>query len=96
LPTYVPPGSVLGGLGDLIGKLTAGGAGPQVTSDGARRPGTRSVVVDGRGPRLVTLLRDGREASTPQELSNRCGRALTNDRSTSTPAVRSTSIPIVR
>ena len=32
LPTNVPPGSVLGGLGDLIGKLTAGGAGPQVNS----------------------------------------------------------------
>jgi len=33
------------------------------------------------------LLRDGREGSTPQEVSNRCGRALTNVRSTSTPAV---------
>jgi uncharacterized protein YidB (DUF937 family) len=32
LPTNVPAGSVLGGLGDLIGKLTAGGAGPQVNS----------------------------------------------------------------
>src|SRR5271166_4707751 len=32
LPTNVPAGSVLGGLGDLIGKLSAGGAGPQVNS----------------------------------------------------------------
>ena len=32
LPTNPPAGSVLGGLGDLIGKLTAGGAGPQVNS----------------------------------------------------------------
>jgi uncharacterized protein YidB (DUF937 family) len=32
LPTNVPAGSLLGGLGDLIGKLTAGGAGPQVNS----------------------------------------------------------------
>ena len=40
LPTNVPPGSVLGGLGDLIGKLTAG-AGPQVNSwvgHGANQP----------------------------------------------------------
>ena len=32
VPTNVPTGSVLGGLGDLIGKLTAGGAGQQVNS----------------------------------------------------------------
>jgi uncharacterized protein YidB (DUF937 family) len=32
LPTNAPAGSVLGGLGDLIGKLTAGGAAPQVNS----------------------------------------------------------------
>jgi uncharacterized protein YidB (DUF937 family) len=32
LPTDVPHTSVIGGLGDLIGKLTAGGAGPQVNS----------------------------------------------------------------
>jgi uncharacterized protein YidB (DUF937 family) len=41
LPTNVPPGSVLAGLGDLIGKLTAGGAGPQVNSwvgHGANKP----------------------------------------------------------
>jgi uncharacterized protein YidB (DUF937 family) len=41
LPTNVPPTSVLGGLGDLIGRLTAGGAGPQVNSwvgPGANQP----------------------------------------------------------
>jgi len=32
VPTDAPAGSVLGGLNDLIGKLTAGGAGPQVNS----------------------------------------------------------------
>src|SRR5277367_676847 len=32
LPTNAPAGSVLGGLSDLIGKLTAGGAAPQVNS----------------------------------------------------------------
>src|SRR5271156_5900034 len=32
LPTNAPAGSILGGLGDLIGKLTAGGAAPQVNS----------------------------------------------------------------
>ena len=31
-PTNAPAGSVLGGLSDLIGKLTAGGAAPQVNS----------------------------------------------------------------
>ena len=31
-PSNVPPGSILGGLSDLIGKLTAGGAAPQVNS----------------------------------------------------------------
>ena len=41
VPASVPPGSVLGGLGDLIGKLTAGGAGQQVNSwvgPGANQP----------------------------------------------------------
>jgi uncharacterized protein YidB (DUF937 family) len=41
VPTNVPPTSVLGGLGDLIGKLTSGGAGPQVNSwvgPGANQP----------------------------------------------------------
>jgi uncharacterized protein YidB (DUF937 family) len=32
VPTDAPGGSILGGLNDLIGKLTAGGAGPQVSS----------------------------------------------------------------
>ena len=32
VPTDAPAGSILGGLGDLIGKLTAGGAAPQVNS----------------------------------------------------------------
>jgi len=54
--------------------------------DGARRPGARSVAaVHRRGPGFVALLRDGREASTSEKLSNGCGRALTNDRSTCAP-----------
>ena len=32
VPTNVPDSSVLGGLSDLIGRLTAGGAAPQVNS----------------------------------------------------------------
>ena len=32
LPTNAPSSSIIGGLGDLIGKLTAGGAGQQVNS----------------------------------------------------------------
>ena len=41
LPTNVPAGSLLGGLSDLIGKLTAGGAAPHVNSwvgPGANQP----------------------------------------------------------
>jgi uncharacterized protein YidB (DUF937 family) len=41
LPTNAPAGSVLGGLSDLIGKLTAGGAEPHVNSwvgPGANQP----------------------------------------------------------
>jgi uncharacterized protein YidB (DUF937 family) len=41
VPTNVPAGSLVGGLGDLIGKLTAGGAAPQVNSwvgSGANQP----------------------------------------------------------
>ncbi len=49
LPTNVPPGSVLGGLADLIGKLTAGGAGPQVTS--RRRSASWRPLCSGRWPR---------------------------------------------
>jgi len=32
VPTNVPAGSLVGGLSDLIGRLTAGGAAPQVNS----------------------------------------------------------------
>jgi uncharacterized protein YidB (DUF937 family) len=32
MPTSAPPGSILGGLTDLIGKLSAGGVAPQVNS----------------------------------------------------------------
>ena len=64
--------------------------------DGARRPATRPVAaVDGRAPSFVMLLPDGREGSTPQEVSNRCGRALTNVRSTSTPAVPLAQIAVI-
>jgi uncharacterized protein YidB (DUF937 family) len=41
VPTNVPAGSLLGGLSDLIGKLTAGGAAPHVDSwvgAGANQP----------------------------------------------------------
>ena len=44
LPTNPPAGSILGGLGDLIGKLTAGGVGPQVNSwvgHGPNEPSSR-------------------------------------------------------
>jgi uncharacterized protein YidB (DUF937 family) len=41
VPTNAPAGNIIGGLSDLIGKLTAGGAAPQVNSwvgPGANQP----------------------------------------------------------
>src|SRR5277367_7195457 len=46
LPTNAPAGSILGGLGDLIGKLTAGGAAPQVNSWVG--PGTNQPIQPGQ------------------------------------------------
>ena len=70
LPTNVPPGSVLGGLGDLIGKLTAGGAGPQVNS----------WVGPGANPELVLLRRPpGRRRGRRPEGAVRPGRAARPD-----------------
>ena len=46
LPINVPAGSVLGGLSDLIGKLTAGGAEPHVNSWVG--PGTNQPIQPGQ------------------------------------------------
>jgi uncharacterized protein YidB (DUF937 family) len=46
VPTNAPASSVLGGLTDLIGKLTAGGAAPQVNS--WIGPGTNQPVQPGQ------------------------------------------------
>jgi uncharacterized protein YidB (DUF937 family) len=46
LPANPPAGSVMGGLSDLIGKLTAGGAAPQVNS--WIGPGTNQPIQPGQ------------------------------------------------
>src|SRR6202140_470664 len=59
VPTDVPPGSLLGGLGDLIGKLTAGGAGPQVNSwvgQGANQPIQPGTLGSALGPNTLNDL----------------------------------------
>src|SRR5271170_4159451 len=64
LPTNAPAGSVLGGLGDLIGKLTAGGAAPQVNSWVG--PGTNQPIQPGQ-------LGSALGQNTLNELSQRTG-----------------------
>jgi uncharacterized protein YidB (DUF937 family) len=64
LPTNAPAGSILGGLGDLIGKLTAGGAAPQVNSWVG--PGTNQPIQPGQ-------LGSALGQNTLNELSQRTG-----------------------
>ena len=64
LPTNAPAGSVLGGLSDLIGKLTAGGAAPQVNSWVG--PGTNQPIQPGQ-------LGSALGQNTLNELSQRTG-----------------------
>jgi uncharacterized protein YidB (DUF937 family) len=64
VPTNVPAGSLLGGLSDLIGKLAAGGAAPQVNSWVG--PGTNQPIQPGE-------LGSALGQSTLSELSQRTG-----------------------
>ena len=63
-PTNAPAGSILGGLTDLIGKLTAGGAAPQVNSWVG--PGTNQPIQPGQ-------LGSALGQNTMNELSQRTG-----------------------
>jgi uncharacterized protein YidB (DUF937 family) len=78
LPTDVPPGSVLGGLGDLIGKLTAGGAGPQVNSwvgPGANEPIKPGQLSSALGQNTLNELSQ-RTGMGQQELLNQLATVL--------------------
>ena len=78
LPTNVPPGSVLGGLGDLIGKLTAGGAGPQVNSwvgPGANEPIQPGQLGSALGQNTLNELSE-RTGMSQQELLNQLATVL--------------------
>ena len=78
VPTNVPAGSVLGGLGDLIGKLTAGGAGPQVNSwvgQGANEPIQPGQLGSALGQGTLNELSQ-RTGMSQQELLNQLATAL--------------------
>ncbi len=78
VPTNVPPGSILGGLGDLIGKLTAGGAGPQVNSwvgPGANQPIQPGQLGSALGQNTLNELSQ-RTGMSQQELLNQLATVL--------------------
>jgi uncharacterized protein YidB (DUF937 family) len=78
VPTNAPAGSVLGGLGDLIGKLTAGGAGPQVNSwvgSGANQPIQPGQLGSALGQNTLNELSQ-RTGMSQQELLNQLATAL--------------------
>jgi uncharacterized protein YidB (DUF937 family) len=78
VPTNVPAGSVLGGLGDLIGKLTAGGAGPQVNSwvgQGANQPIQPGTLGSALGQNTLNELSQ-RTGMSQQELLNQLATVL--------------------
>jgi len=78
LPTNVPAGSVLGGLGDLIGKLSAGGAGPQVNSwvgHGENQPIQPGQLGSALGQNTISDLSQ-RTGMSQQELLNQLALVL--------------------
>ena len=78
VPTNAPAGSVLGGLGDLIGKLTAGGAGSQVNSwvgQGANQPIQPGTLGSALGQNTLNELSQ-RTGMSQQELMNQLAAVL--------------------
>ncbi len=78
LPTNAPAGSVLGGLGDLIGKLTAGGAAPQVNSwvgPGQNQPIQPGQLGSALGQNTLNELSQ-RTGMSQQELLNQLATVL--------------------
>ena len=78
LPTNAPAGTVLGGLSDLIGKLTAGGAAPQVNSwigQGANQPIQPGQLGSALGQTTLDDLA-ARSGMSREELLNQLAAAL--------------------
>jgi len=78
VPTNAPAGSILGGLTDLIGKLTAGGVGPQVNSwvgHGANEPVQPGQLGSALGQDVLAQLSQ-RTGMSQQELLNQLSAAL--------------------
>jgi uncharacterized protein YidB (DUF937 family) len=78
VPANPPAGSVLGGLGDLIGKLTAGGAAPQVNSwvgPGQNQPIQPGQLGGALGPNVLNELSQ-RTGMSQQELLNQLATVL--------------------
>jgi putative toxin-antitoxin system antitoxin component (TIGR02293 family) len=78
VPTNPPAGSVLGGLSDLIGKLTAGGAAPQVNSwvgPGANQPIQPGQLGSALGQSTLNELSQ-RTGMSQQELLNQLSAVL--------------------
>jgi uncharacterized protein YidB (DUF937 family) len=78
VPTNAPAGSVLGGLSDLIGKLTAGGAAPQVNSwigPGQNQPIQPGQLGGALGQNVLNELSQ-RTGMSQQELLNQLSTVL--------------------
>jgi putative toxin-antitoxin system antitoxin component (TIGR02293 family) len=78
LPSNVPSGSILSGLGELIGKLTAGGAAPQVNSwvgPGANEPIEPGQLGSALGQNTLNELSQ-RTGMSQQELLNQLAAVL--------------------
>ena len=78
IPTNAPAGSILGGLTDLIGKLTAGGAAPQVNSwigPGENQPIQPGQLGGALGQNVLNEL-SARTGMSQQELLNQLAVAL--------------------
>lgn len=78
VPTNAPAGSILGGLNDLIGKLTAGGAAPQVNSwigPGSNQPIQPGQLSSALGQTTLDELA-ARSGMSQQELLNQLATAL--------------------
>src|SRR5271157_1476570 len=78
LPTGAPSSSIIGGLGDLIGRLTAGGAGPQVNSwvgPGENQPIQPGTLGSALGQNTLNELSQ-RTGMSQQELMNQLATVL--------------------
>lgn len=77
-PTAAPASDILGGLGALIGKLTAGGAGQQVNSwvgSGANQPIQPGQLGSALGPNVIDDLA-ARSGMSKEELLNQLATVL--------------------